>query len=238
MAPEWGGAGRLAVAHPPSRYCWAGATRAHRRARTAGGSAGSSQSGRKIFSSSLELQFPHRSKAFLQAPKSLLRLLWQPILRRFCLLAPPHFRSYHKDITIRMSFLKHRWDRAAQNFPWFPVANKGNSKLLSMVFNAFHSLALVYFSRAISSFSYQAQHPLQPRPSEAHQSSAAQGWKGCFQNPGPPLACFTPTSCKSTLSSDFLREMYSVKTFHTSSVWKCLFFCLQNSQWFLLDIDF
>ena len=44
------------------------------------------------------------------------------------------------------------------------VANKGNSNLFSVAFDAFHSPALVYFSRVISSFSYLPPTILQFSP--------------------------------------------------------------------------
>ena len=44
------------------------------------------------------------------------------------------------------------------------VANKGNSNLFSVAFDAFHSPALVYFSRVISNFSYLPPAILQFSP--------------------------------------------------------------------------
>lgn len=82
----------------------------------------------------------------------------------------PPSKCYHKGVTTRMSLLKHRWNCSAQNVSCLRVANKGNSKPLSMVFNAFHSLSPVCFSRVISSLSYEAAAALRSRHPKEHQS--------------------------------------------------------------------
>lgn len=68
---------------------------------------------------------------------------------------------------IRKSLLKHRQLHAAQNLSWFPMANKGNSKLLNMAFYAFHSLALV---RCFSHLQWLLPTPNHLWPSHLNQT--------------------------------------------------------------------
>ena len=107
-----------------------------------------------------ELQFPPRMKAFVQTRRRLYpALLSSSILQlpAFPHSAPVSHRN--KDAPPRTQMES----RGSKTF-YRSVANKGNSNLFSVAFDAFHSPALVYFSRVISSFSYLPPAILQFSP--------------------------------------------------------------------------
>lgn len=108
----------------------------------------------------MELQFPPRMKAFVQTRRRLYpALLSSSILRlpAFPYSAPVSHRN--KDAPPRTQMES----RGSKTFH-LSVANKGNSNLFSVAFDAFHSPALVCFSRVVSSFSYLPPTLLQFSP--------------------------------------------------------------------------
>lgn len=98
----------------------------------------------------MELQFPPRMKAFVPTRRRLYPTLPSPSILRL-----PAF-PYSAPVSPRNKDAPPRTQMESRGSKTFhrSFANKGNSNLFSVAFDAFHSPALVCFSRVISSSSF------------------------------------------------------------------------------------